>query len=48
MALIHVDAHTDTAEHQSNFELTHGTPFRRAAEDDLLLKDKVFQVGIRG
>jgi len=44
VALIHVDAHSDTAEHQSGFPLTHGTPFRRSWEDKLLHNDKVFQV----
>ena len=48
VALIHVDAHSDTAEHQSQFDLTHGTPFRRAFEDKLLDNQKVFQIGIRG
>jgi len=48
VALIHVDAHADTAEHQSHFDLTHGTPFRRAWEDKLLDNEKVFQIGIRG
>jgi len=48
VALIHVDAHSDTAEHQGHFDLTHGTPFRRAVEDDLLDNTKVFQIGIRG
>ena len=48
VALIHVDAHADTAEHQSHFDLTHGTPFRRAWEDKLLDNSKVFQIGIRG
>jgi len=41
VALIHVDAHSDTAEHQSYFDLTHGTPFRRAHEDNLLDNSKV-------
>ena len=43
-----MDAHADTAEHQSHFDLTHGTPFRRAWEDKLLDNTKVFQIGIRG
>ena len=37
-----------TVSNQGHFDLTHGTPFRRAVEDDLLDNTKVFQIGIRG
>ena len=29
-------------------KIAHGTPFRRAVEDGLLINDKVFQIGLRG
>ena len=48
VALIHVDAHADTSEHMFGEPIGHGTPFRRAWEDGLLLNDKVFQIGLRG
>ncbi len=48
VALIHVDAHADTSEAMFGEPIAHGTPFRRAWEDGLLLNDKVFQIGLRG
>ena len=48
VALIHVDAHADTSDMMFGEKIAHGTPFRRAYEDDLLIADKVFQIGLRG
>lgn len=48
VALIHVDAHSDTNEHMFGEQIAHGTPFRRAHEEGLLQDDKVFQIGLRG
>ncbi|MCT4371367.1 agmatinase [Yangia mangrovi] len=48
VALIHVDAHSDTNEEMFGETVAHGCPFRRAYEDGLLLNDKVFQIGLRG
>ncbi len=48
VALIHVDAHSDTNEAMFGETVAHGCPFRRAWEDDCLLNDKVFQIGLRG
>ena len=48
VALIHVDAHADTSDDMFGEPIAHGTPFRRAWEDGLLLNDKVFQIGLRG
>ena len=48
VALIHVDAHSDTNEHMFGEKEAHGCPFRRAWEDDCLLNDKVYQIGLRG
>lgn len=48
VALIHVDAHSDTGEHMMGERLAHGTPFRCAWEDGLLDNEKVVQIGLRG
>lgn len=48
VALVHVDAHADTSEDMFGEKIAHGTPFRRAVEDDLLINDLVFQIGLRG
>lgn len=48
VALIHVDAHSDTNEHMFGEQIAHGTPFRRAHEEGLLQDDKVYQIGLRG
>ncbi len=48
VALIHVDAHSDTNEHMFGEREAHGCPFRRAWEDGCLINDKVFQIGLRG
>jgi guanidinobutyrase len=48
VALIHVDAHSDTNEAMFGERIAHGTPFRRAVEDGLLINDRVFQIGLRG
>jgi len=48
VALIHIDAHADTNDEMFGEKIAHGTPFRRAVDDELLLNNKVFQVGLRG
>ncbi|MGB8624353.1 MAG: agmatinase [Paracoccaceae bacterium] len=48
VALIHIDAHADINDRMFGETVAHGTPFRRAWEDDCLLNDKVFQIGLRG
>ena len=48
VALLHFDAHLDTWDTYFGAEYTHGTPFRRAWEEDLLLEDASMHVGIRG
>jgi len=47
VALIHVDAHADVNEHMFGEKYAHGTTFRRAVEEDLLICDKVVQIGLR-
>jgi guanidinobutyrase len=48
VALIHVDAHADINDTMFGEKIAHGTPFRRAFEDDLLESSKVYQIGLRG
>jgi guanidinobutyrase / D-arginase len=48
LALVHFDAHLDTWDTYFGAAYTHGTPFRRAWEEGLLLEDKATHVGIRG
>ena len=48
VALVHIDAHADINEEMFGEKIAHGTPFRRAVEEDLLACDRVFQIGLRG
>lgn len=48
VALVHFDAHLDTWQTYFGAPLTHGTPFRRAAEDGLFIDGRSMHVGIRG
>ncbi|MGI9292633.1 MAG: agmatinase [Pseudomonadales bacterium] len=48
VALVHIDAHTDTWDEFSGSKFTHGAPFRRACEDGLIDPKKTIQIGIRG
>lgn len=48
VALIHIDAHADINDEMFGEKVAHGCPFRRAWEDDCLINDKVFQIGLRG
>lgn len=48
LALVHIDAHTDTHDTQFGHRLTHATPFRRAHEEGLITPAKTIQLGIRG
>lgn len=48
VALIHVDAHADVNDDMFGEKVAHGTPFRRAVDDGLLVNDKVYQIGLRG
>jgi agmatinase len=48
VALLHFDAHLDTWDTYFGAAYTHGTPFRRAFEEGLLLRDHSIHVGIRG
>ncbi|MEV7284986.1 agmatinase [Streptomyces sp. NPDC093252] len=48
VALVHFDAHLDTWDTYFDAPLTHGTPFRRAAEEGLFRPGASAHVGIRG
>lgn len=48
VALVHVDAHADTSEAMFGEKVAHGTPFRRAVEEKLIIPEKTFQIGLRG
>jgi agmatinase len=48
VALVHFDAHLDTWDTYFGAAYTHGTPFRRAAEEGLFAGDASMHIGIRG
>ena len=48
LGLIHVDAHADINETMFGEAIAHGTPFRRAVEEELLDTRRVVQIGLRG
>lgn len=48
VALVHVDAHADVNDAMFGVRECHGTVFRRAHEEGLLIADKVWQIGLRG
>ena len=48
VALVHVDAHADINDEMFGEKVAHGCPFRRAWEDECLINNKVYQIGLRG
>ncbi|ALE73927.1 agmatinase [Pseudonocardia sp. EC080610-09] len=48
VAVVHFDAHLDTWDTYFGADITHGTPFRNAAEEGLLDPQRCLHVGIRG
>lgn len=48
VALIHFDSHGDTWDSYFDKKYNHGTPVRRAIEEDCLLTEHSIQVGLRG
>lgn len=48
LALVHFDAHGDLWDTYFGHKYTHGTPFRRAVEEGLLLPERSVQFGMRG
>ncbi len=47
VALIHVDAHADVNAHHFGEPVTHGTTFRRAIEEGLVITERSAQIGLR-
>lgn len=48
VGMVHFDAHGDLWDSYFGHKYTHGTPFRRAVEEGLLLPEKSVQLGMRG
>lgn len=48
LAVVHFDAHADTADTQFGSLYGHGTPMRRLIESGAVRGDRFFQVGLRG
>ncbi|MCH8287446.1 agmatinase [candidate division KSB1 bacterium] len=48
VALVQFDSHTDTNDEYFGRPYNHGTPFKRAVEENLLQVDRSIQVGLRG
>jgi agmatinase len=48
VALIHFDSHTDTNDQYFGKPYYHGSPFRRAVEENILIAAESIQVGMRG
>eukprot|EP00271_Cylindrocystis_brebissonii_P009173 TRINITY_DN2384_c1_g1_i1.p1 TRINITY_DN2384_c1_g1~~TRINITY_DN2384_c1_g1_i1.p1 ORF type:complete len:383 (+),score=33.14 TRINITY_DN2384_c1_g1_i1:348-1496(+) len=48
LALVHFDSHGDLWDTYFGHKYTHGTPFRRAVEEGLLLTQNSIQIGMRG
>jgi guanidinobutyrase len=48
LGMVHVDAHADINDAMFGEKIAHGTPFRRAVEEDLIDGRRVAQIGLRG
>ena len=48
VALIQIDAHADTLDDFQGSRVNHGSPFRRANEDGVIVPERTIQIGIRG
>jgi agmatinase len=48
LGVVHFDAHPDTWDEYFGSKFFHGTPFRRAVEEDLIDPGRMIQIGIRG
>ena len=48
VGLLLVDGHTDLQDNAMGEKVVHGTPFRRAIEEDLIDPELVVQIGLRG
>jgi len=48
VCLLHVDAHSDTNDVMLGEKINHGTPVRRAIEENLIRPNQSIQIGLRG
>ena len=48
VAVVHIDAHTDTWGPFKGSKFHHGSPFRLAVEEGLIEPERMIQIGIRG
>lgn len=48
VALLHIDAHADINDEMFGEKIAHGTPIRRAVEEQLIDPGRSFQIGLRG
>lgn len=48
LGVVHVDAHADVNDIMFGEKITHGTPFRRLVEEELVEGRRVVQIGLRG
>lgn len=48
VGLVHIDAHTDLYEEMRGEKIAHGTPFRRALQEELIDPKFMVQIGLRG
>nr|XP_045611786.1 guanidinobutyrase-like isoform X1 [Procambarus clarkii] len=48
VGLVHVDAHSDVSDTMLGAKINHGTPFRRAVEEELIDPHATVQIGLRG
>ncbi len=48
LAVVHFDAHTDTARENFGVEWAHGTPFRNLVDQGHIRGERLVQVGLRG
>lgn len=48
LALVQLDAHSDTLDQLAGKEITNGTVFRRAIEEELVEPERVVQLGLHG
>ena len=48
VALIHFDSHTDTNDQYFGKPYYHGSPFRRAVEENIVLAENSIQIGMHG
>lgn len=48
VGLVHVDAHSDVSDTMLGAKIAHGTPFRRAVDEQLIDPHATVQIGLRG